>query len=85
MAELKQLPEFDTLETLVEWFDTTDLGEYLDQLPRVQVDVMLTQTNYWIAVEPALMTQLRTVAQTQHLSTERLVNVWLAEKLSQTV
>ena len=85
MAELKQIPEFDTLDALVEWFDTQDLGEYLDQLPRVQFDVTVKQTNNWIAVEPALMTQLRMVAQTQQLSPERLVNVWLAEKLSRTV
>ena len=77
MAENK-LPEFESLEALVEFFDTHDMGEY--DLPEVQFDVEIQKRTFLVSVDKALMKKLSQVARAQHTSTEALVNAWLEER-----
>ncbi len=42
MAESKSMPpKFETLEELVEFFDSHDLGDYWDALPEAHFDVTI--------------------------------------------
>lgn len=38
--ESKKLPNFKTLDELVDFFDNNDLGEYIDNMPEVHFDIM---------------------------------------------
>lgn len=77
MAENK-LPEFESLEALVEFFDTHDMGEY--DLPEAQFDVDIQKRTFLVSVDKALMKKLSQMARAQHTSTEALVNAWLEER-----
>jgi predicted HicB family RNase H-like nuclease len=80
MAENK-LPEFESIEELVEFFDTHDMGEY--ELPEAQFDVDIQKRTFLVSVDKELMKKLSQVARAQHTSTEALVNSWLEERAAQ--
>ncbi len=53
MSENKSLtlPKFTSLDGLVDFLDTHDLGDYLDQLPEAHFDVTLPKTTQLILVD----------------------------------
>ena len=79
--ETKQFPKFESLEKLTEFFDDHDLGDYLDQMPVVDVDVDTKQSVQLIALEEDLAAKLTQIARSEHTSSEALVNAWVREKI----
>jgi len=41
----KKLPNFKTLDELVEFFDNNDMGEYIDNMPKVYFEVNIKKNN----------------------------------------
>ncbi len=82
MSENK-MPEFESVEELVEFFDTHDMGEHFDEMPEVHFDVDIQRRSFLIPVDKQLMKKLAEVAKAQHTSTAQLVNSWLEEKATQ--
>ena len=82
MSENK-LPEFGTVEELVEFFDTHDMGEYWDEMPEAHFEVNIQKRTFLVAVDEELMKKLAEVAKTRQTSTGALVNSWLQEKMTQ--
>ena len=76
-----RLPEFDSIEDLVEYFDSHDLGKF--DLPEVHFEVDILKKTFLVAVDKTLMSKLGEVARAQHVSTGELVNSWLKEKAVQ--
>ncbi|HEX9988292.1 MAG TPA: CopG family antitoxin [Chloroflexia bacterium] len=81
--EQKQLPTFESLDELVEFFETNSLGDYWESMPEVHFDVDIKRHRHLVELDADLVDKLRTAASDQHMSTEALVNSWLREKLSQ--
>lgn len=79
----KKLPQFNSSQELVEFFDTHDLGEYESQLPEVNFEVDIKRDRYLVSIDGHLMSQLLEAAKSQQVSVELLVNSWLKEKLLQ--
>lgn len=79
--EESRLPEFNSIDDLVEFFDTNDFGEY--DLPDADFDVDIKKRTFLVAVDKSLMVKLGKVARAQHISTGELVNSWLEEKAVQ--
>jgi predicted HicB family RNase H-like nuclease len=82
MSENK-MPEFESVEELVEFFDNNDMSEYSDEMPEVHFDVDIQRRSFLVSVDKQLMKRLAEVAKAQHTSTEQLVNAWLEEKADQ--
>ncbi len=84
MSESKPqtLPEFASLDALVEFFDTHDLGDYLEQLPDAHFEVNLQKSTRLIPVDEEVARKLSVIAQQKQLPPEALVNQWLAERLA---
>jgi predicted HicB family RNase H-like nuclease len=82
MSENK-MPEFESVEELVEFFDNNDMSEYSDEMPEVHFDVDIQRRSFLVSVDKQLMKRLAEVAKAQHTSTEQLVNTWLEEKADQ--
>lgn len=78
----KQLPKFDSLDALTDFFDRTDLGDYLEQMPKADFEINLQRTTYFVAVDGELAGRLTEISKREHLSSETLVNSWLREKIS---
>lgn len=78
----KQLPKFDSLEELTDFFDENDLGEYLDAMPEAEFDVELEHRRHYVAVDDDVAERLTEISKTEHLPSGAIVNSWLREKLA---
>ena len=84
MAEndLQKLPSFASLDELVEFFDTRDLGEYEEGLPEAHFDVGLRKKTHLVAIDEETNNRLTEIAEQEQTPAESLVNSWLKEKIS---
>lgn len=73
---------FESLDDLVAFFDTSDMGEYEADLPEVQIEVDLHKKLYLVAIDDELNTRLTEIAQYEQIPAEALINSWLREKIS---
>jgi len=74
---------FKTIEKAAEFWDSHDLADYWDQTREAHFDVDIRRRVFLTALEPGLAKKLTACARRQGVSTETLVNVWLAEKLKE--
>lgn len=82
MSENK-LPDFGSIDELVEFFDNHDMGDYLDEMPEAHFDVDIQRRTFLIPIDGELLKKLSRLAKIEHTSTEALVRAWLAEKVAQ--
>jgi len=80
-SKSKRLPRFGSVSKLVGFFDTHDMGDYWEQMPEADFNVDLKHSRHLVAINEDLMTKLAAVAKAKHVSSQRLVNAWLEEKL----
>jgi predicted DNA binding CopG/RHH family protein len=71
-----------TPEEIGEFWDTHSLADYWDETHEVQVHVNLKRMHDQVRVEHDLIEEISQFATKQGMSTEKLVNLWLREKLS---
>ncbi|MBM3335308.1 hypothetical protein FJY63_11660 [Candidatus Sumerlaeota bacterium] len=71
---------FKSVKEASEFWDTHDLAEYWDSSREAHFEVDIQRRVFMTALEPQLAKRLTVLAQKQGISTETLINVWLAEK-----
>lgn len=80
--EVKSIPRLSSLDELVEFFETHDLGDYWEQMPETDFEVDIKRRTHVFALEEDLVERLTAVAREKQVPSEMLVNVWIREKLS---
>lgn len=80
--DLRKLPSFASLDELIEFFDTRDMGEYEEDLPEVHFDVELQRKTHLIEIDEETNNRLTEIAQQEETLAVSLVNSWLKEKIS---
>jgi predicted DNA binding CopG/RHH family protein len=83
--EQNRIPEFTSREEEAEWFDTHDLGDYLDEfevLDRkdVRVAKQLSE-NITVRLTPELLNRLRNEAERKGVGPSTLARMWIMEHL----
>jgi hypothetical protein len=78
----KKFPKFDSLDRLIDFFDENDLGDYLEQMPETDFEVNLQKRSYFVALDAEIADKLSEISKLEHLSSEKIVNSWLREKIS---
>lgn len=78
----QKLPSFTSLDELVEFFDTNDMGDYEESLPEVNFDVDLRRKIHLVAIDEETNNRLTEIAEQERTPAESLVNSWLKEKIS---
>lgn len=78
----KDLPAFASLDELVEFFDTHDMGDYRDAMPEVQMEVGMRKRTHLVALDEEVNVRLTEIAKLRKVPVEALVNEWLKEKIS---
>jgi len=81
-SSARKLPASGSLDDLVEFFDTHDLGDSWDQMPEAAFDIDLQRRTHLVAVDEDLVARIVEVARTRRISSEALVNALLREKLA---
>ena len=78
------IPEhFKSIDEAAEFWDSHDLGDYWDLTREAHFEVDIQRRVFLTALEPTLAKKLTAVAHKQGISTETLINVWLAEKVKE--
>lgn len=84
--EREQIPEhFATIEEAAKFWDTHDLADYWDLTEEASFEVNLRHRRYLAALDPELAEKLAAQAHKRGLSTEALINLWLSEKLQESI
>ncbi len=78
----KQLPKFDSLDALTRFFDENDLGEYIEEMPEANFEVDLKNRKFYVAIDQEISEKLSEISKHEHLPSEKIVNSWLREKIS---
>ena len=71
-----------SLDELVEFFETNDMGEDWDQMPEAHFDVNIKRRKHLVAIDEELADKLTKIARSKRVSSETLINNWLKEKVS---
>jgi hypothetical protein len=77
----KNMPHFASLDKLVEFFDTHDLGEYWDQMPEAHFEVDIKTKTHILVIDDELAAKLSEIARLRQIPSQMLVNSWLREKI----
>ncbi len=73
---------FKSIEKAAAFWDSHDLADYWDLTREAHFQVDMQRRLFLTALEPELAKKLVACARKQGVSTETLINVWLAEKLT---
>ena len=77
----KALPVTKSIDGLVEFFDTHDMGEYWDQLPEVDFKINIKKRRHLVAIDEEIIPELTRIAKSKRVRSEKLINAWLREKI----
>lgn len=77
------IPKFKSLDELVNFFDTHDMGRYWEQMPEVEFEPgTIKSRKHLVAIDEEIVPQLDRIAKSKKISSESLINKWLREKVS---
>jgi hypothetical protein len=80
------LPEnFNSLKEFWKFWDKHSTADYEDFMEDIEMEINPRVSKMYYAVAKDLVTQLRTQAQKQGVSTETLINLWLREKIANLI
>ncbi|HKP73299.1 MAG TPA: CopG family antitoxin [Pyrinomonadaceae bacterium] len=81
-SKSKKLTPTESLDELIEFFDTHDMGDVWEQMPSVRFDVNIKSRTHLVAIDEELANQLTEIAKSRRTSSESLINSWLRERIS---
>jgi len=73
-------PRWKSLDELVEYFDTHDMGDDLEGVPEVEAQVAITKRTHLVGIDEALFGKLSALAKAKRISVSALVDSLLKEK-----
>jgi hypothetical protein len=69
------------IEEIIEFWDTHSTADYEDEMEEVSFDIDLQEEVFTVALVPELVDLVEHQAKVRGVTTETLVNLWLAERL----
>lgn len=79
----KTLPHLRSLDELVKFFDTHDLGEYWDEMPEAHFEVDIKRRTHLFALDAEFADKLTEIAKSRQISSDSLITAWLKEKIQE--
>ena len=80
-SKSRPMPKFTSLDKLVEFFDTHDMGEYWDGMPEAHFDIDLKRSTHLVALDDDLAKRVTAIARAKQIPSNTLINEWLREKV----
>lgn len=81
----KKIPHLKSIDKLIKFFDAHDMGEYWEEMPEAKFEVDIKRRIHLFSLDAELDNKLTAIARSKHISSERLINAWLKEKLQEQV
>jgi predicted HicB family RNase H-like nuclease len=83
---IDEIPEnFSSVEEAINFWDTHDTTDYLDNFETVTIETELQRRHFEIEIDEDLIPILSQKAQQKGMSARELVNHWLKEKLQEEI
>jgi cytidylate kinase len=82
-SKAKRLPHFKSLDKLIKFFETKDMGEYWNEMPEAHFEVDIKKRTHLFSLDAELESRLTEIAKLKHISSKKLINAWLKEKLQE--
>ncbi len=82
-SKYRPTPKFKTLNELVGFFDTHDMGNYWDKMPEAHFDIDIRRRTHVIALDDDIVRELDALTEAKQVPSQTLVNSWLREKLAE--
>ncbi|MBU4226087.1 MAG: BrnA antitoxin family protein [Chloroflexi bacterium] len=70
-----------SIDEIVEFWDTHSTADYNDEMQDVTFDIDLREEAFVVALVPELAEVIGRAAKARGVTTETLVNLWLAERV----
>ena len=77
----QSLPVWRSLDQLVDYFDTHDMGAHLEKMPEVAMEVDIKRKRHMVAIDGDTLVKISEAAKKKSVSSEQLINIWLRDKL----
>ena len=77
----RPMPKFTSLDKLVEFFDTHDMGEYWDNMPETRFDFDIKRKTHLIVLDDDLAEKVSAIARAKRIPSKTLINEWVKEKV----
>ena len=81
--ENKGIPQMNSLDELVDFFDTHDMGGFYEQMPEADFEVDIKRRKYLFALDAEVAKKLTEIAKLKQITSEALANIWLVEKIKE--
>jgi hypothetical protein len=83
---MNKLPHFETLDELVEFWETHDFTDYIDEMEEVDFDTLSAErATLRITLAPEPLAKLAKMADQRGLTPNTLVQTWIEERLKREV
>lgn len=73
----KPMPKQRSLHETVEFFETHDMGDYLDAMPEAHFGINLKRRTHVIALDEDLADKVAAIARAKHVPSQMLINKWV--------
>jgi hypothetical protein len=78
-----KMPKFASLDKLVQYFETHDMGDHWPDMPEAHFDIDIKSRTHVFALDEDLAERLTQIARTKRVSSRTLINKWLREKIAE--
>jgi hypothetical protein len=75
------MPKATSLDKLVEFFETHDMGDYWENLPEAHFEIDIRRKTHLFALDDDLAEQVTAIAKAKRIPSRTLINDWLREKI----
>ena len=79
------IPEFESIDALIAFFDTHDLGDFIPQMPEAEFEVNIKRRKHLFTLDEKLADELTRIAISRNIPTTTLINSWLRERIADQV
>ncbi|MFZ5820140.1 MAG: CopG family antitoxin [Chloroflexota bacterium] len=71
-----------SIEEIAAFWDTHSTADYADEMEDVSFEIDIQEETFVVAIVPELAERIGRAAKARGVTTETLVNLWLAEKVT---
>ena len=80
-SKSRPMPKFTSLDKLVEFFDTHDMGECWDNMPEAHFEMDIKRRTHLFALDDDLAERVTAIAKAKRIPSKTLINEWVREKV----
>ena len=82
MSKCNSIPDFNSIDELMDFWDTHEFVDYLKDMEDVEVKVDLRQNRNYVRIDEGVIKKIQKVAREKGIPYGRLINQWLGEKVA---